>query len=121
MLKKELQEQLDAAHDLIGALRTEANVSRDLIKSAAEKAGEHRRLVKHVDSTKTAIASIVMVNCADQIDWEEKHKYIDPNSDEGMMLPEPPESTELYRSLRHIEKILNRPITEQETDTRFRY
>jgi len=122
MLKKELQEQLDAANKLIQSFRSESEVNRDLIRDAAEKAKEHRRLTSHVNDARTAIEAIMQINCRDIAEWQ-RHGYpsVQYAKDHGEELPVCPPITELYSSLLHISGILDRRIIEEKKDTRFGY
>jgi len=117
MLKKELEEQLDAANTLIASMRTSAEVDRDLLKRAADKERKHIKLRRHVDKALCAIGGIMAVNCRDIEEW---HKHGNASlryaSDLGEDDPVCPPITELYSSLRHIEEILNRPVEEPKED-----
>jgi len=122
MLKKELRETVQTMEDQL--LDNEATIrdQRGIISELRDRQSEYNKLLKNVDRAKTSIAALVVVNCADQIEWENNYSHIGPHELlSGDSIPDAPLRTELYTSLRHIEQILNRQITEEKKDSRFGY
>ena len=104
MLKKELEEQLDAANTLIRSQRASIDELKQDIKALKEQQKEFKELKKVREAALGSISAIMAVNCPDVIHPKHIHMMIE----DGKEIPENAKPDATYLALSHIEMILNR-------------
>lgn len=122
MLKKDLRETIQALEDQLLNYEATIHKQKQQLSELRDRKSEYNKLENHIDDAKTAIEAIMSINCRDNVEWN-RHGYpsLQYAKDNNEDIPVCPPITELYSSLRHIEEILNRPVTEPKKDTRFGY
>jgi hypothetical protein len=119
MLKKDMQNLIQAMEDQLLDYENTQRVDRDLIKSAADKERKHTKLRRHVDKALCAIEAIKTTSCRDEVEPCIRQSIYEDARNNDKPSPDFPPLSELYVSLNHLEEILSRPVEEPKQDSRF--